>query len=312
MIFRVGLPPLCSCVLDFEPGMKENPVGFNFKFSELKYCLEKIIVMNRKVVWITGASAGIGEALSLRYAKKGWRVVLSARRRDELERVAALFPDPENAYVLPMDVTDHEAMPGWVEEVKNHWGGVDLCILNAGISSRSYIRNTEFKVFKKLMDVNYLGTVSHALALLPLFRAQGHGQFAVLSSLMGKFSSPGRAGYSATKHALHGFFEGLRMEEHPHLHVTLICPGFVRTNITARALTGDGTPQGTIDQTTAEGVPVEKAVKLIEKAIDKKRKEVAFGGFEKSGIYIKRFFPSQLDWMVLRNRKKWEIDEEGQ
>lgn len=262
-----------------------------------------------KVVWITGASGGIGEALAKKYAERNYKVVLSARRVDELKRVAAGFPHPENALILPMDVTKATEIASNTEKVLSTFGKIDVCILNAGISSRAYIRDTQLEVFKKLMDVNYHGCVTHALELIPIFRKQGYGHFVVISSLMGKFSSPGRAGYSASKHALHGFFEGLRMEEHPNIKVSMICPGFVQTNVTANALGPDGKPQGTIDSTTANGIPVDKAAEKIIRAVDKNKKELVFGGFEKSGVYIKRFFPSILDWMVLKNRKKWELEE---
>lgn len=262
-----------------------------------------------KVVWITGASGGIGEALSLQYAEKGWKVVLSARREDELKRVASQFDKPENALVLPMDVTKVEELTEKTDQVISNFGKIDICILNAGISNRSYVRDTQLEVFNKLMEVNYLGSVAHTLALLPIFRKQGHGHFVVVSSLMGKFSSPGRAAYSASKHALHGFFEGLRLEEYPTIKVTMICPGFVQTNVTANALGPDGQPQGTIDRTTAEGVPVEKAAAKIIRAIDKNKKELVFGGFEKIGVYIKPISPSLLNWMILKNRKKWELED---
>lgn len=262
----------------------------------------------QKVVWITGASGGIGEALAKRYAERNYKVVLSARRKEELERVASGFANPENALIIPMDVTKVDEMASKTKEVLAAFGKIDICILNAGISSRAYIRDTQIDVFKKLMDVNYLGCVAHALELIPVFRKQGHGHFVVISSLMGKFSSPGRAGYSASKHALHGFFDGLRMEEHPNIKVSMICPGFVQTNVTANALGPDGKPQGTIDSTTANGIPVDKAAAKIIRAVDKNKKELIFGGFEKTGVYIKRFFPSLLDWMVLKNRKKWELE----
>jgi len=266
------------------------------------------IMAEQKVVWITGASGGIGEALAKQYAGRNYKVVLSARREDELKRVASAFPNPENALILPMDVTRTEEIASKTEQVLTAFGRIDICILNAGISNRSYVRDTRMEVFQKLMEVNYLGCVAHALALIPVFRKQGHGHFVVVSSLMGKFSSPGRAGYSASKHALHGFFDGLRMEEHPNIKVSMICPGFVQTNVTANALGPDGKPQGTIDRTTAEGVPVDEAAAKIIRAVDRNKKELVFGGFEKTGVYIKRFFPSLLDWMVLKNRKKWELE----
>ena len=264
---------------------------------------------NSKVVWITGASGGIGEALALWFAKRNWRVVLSARRGEELNKVAERLPEQEKVLVLPLDVTNYDLFPGLTQQVIDRFGRIDCCILNAGISHRSYIRDTQFEVFKKLIDVNYLGSVAHALAVLPEFRKAGKGHFAVISSLMGKFSSPGRAGYSGSKHALHGIFDGLRMEEYPNVKATMVCPGFVQTDVTANALTADGSPQGTIDETTAKGVPVDKAADIIGKAILKGKKEIAFGGFEKTGLYIKRFFPSLLDTLVLKNRKQWELKD---
>ncbi|TVR80705.1 MAG: SDR family oxidoreductase [Saprospirales bacterium] len=265
-----------------------------------------------RVVWITGASGGIGEALAKWFAGKNWRVVISARRVGELNKVAEQLPEQANIMVLPLDVTQYDQFPELTQKVLDKFGRIDCCILNAGISHRSYIRDTNFEVFKKMIDVNYLGSVAHALAVIPEFKKAGQGHFVVISSLMGKFSSPGRAGYSGSKHALHGFFDGLRMEEHPHTRVTMVCPGFVQTDVTANALTADGSPQGTIDDTTAKGVPVEKAARIIGKAILKGKKEIAFGGFEKTGLYIKRFFPGLLDSLVLKNRKKWELEDKKQ
>lgn len=263
-----------------------------------------------KTVWITGASGGIGESLARKYAERDYNIILSARRENKLHELAASFPNRERAFVLPMDVTNFNKMPVMVDKAISKFGKVDICILNAGLSHRSFISNTRFEVFEHLIKVNYLGSVAHAMALLPEFQKEGSGHFVVISSLMGKFSTPGRAGYSASKHALHGFFDGLRLEEGPQLKVTIICPGFVQTNVTANALTGDGKPQGTIDKTTAEGIPVEKATNIILRAIDKEKKEIAFGGIEKTGLYIKQFFPSFLDTLILKNRKHWDLERQ--
>ncbi len=263
-----------------------------------------------KVMWITGASSGIGEALAKWYNKRGWRLVLTARRKDALEDVVNGLERPENTLILPMDVSEFERYPESVDTVLNHFGRIDCCILNAGISHRSYIRETRFEVFKKLIDVNYLGTVAHAHAVLPEFRRAGSGHFVVISSMMGKFSSPGRAGYCGSKHALHGFFDGLRMEEYPNIKVTLVCPGFVSTSVSANALTGDGKPRGTVDRTTEKGVPVDKAAEIIARAVSKGKREIAFGGIEKTGLWLKRFFPSMLDKVVLSSKKNWEFDRE--
>jgi short-subunit dehydrogenase len=265
----------------------------------------------KQVVWITGASAGIGEALAKWYSEKGWRVVLSARREETLKKVASNLANPADSMILPLDVTRFDDFPEMTSRVMAYFGRIDCCILNAGISHRSYIRDTRFEVFQRLIEVNYLGSVAHALAVLPEFRKAGRGQFVVISSLMGKFSTPVRAGYSGSKHALHGFFDGLRMEEYPDIKVTMVCPGFVQTEVTANALTADGKPQGTIDETTAKGVPVDKAAEIIGKAAENGKREIAFGGIEKTGLWIKRFFPSLLDKLVLKNRKKWEIENKS-
>ncbi|TVR87219.1 MAG: SDR family oxidoreductase [Saprospirales bacterium] len=263
-----------------------------------------------KVMWITGASSGIGEALARWYNNRGWRLVLTARRKDALEDVVNGLEHPENTIILPMDVSEFERFPESVDTVLKHFGRIDCCILNAGISHRSFIRETRFEVFKKLVDVNYLGTVAHALAVLPKFRRAGGGHFVVISSMMGKFSSPGRAGYCGSKHALHGFFDGLRMEEYPNIKVTLVCPGFVSTSVSANALTGDGKPRGTVDRATEKGVPVDKAAEIIAHAVSKGKREIAFGGIEKTGLWLKRFFPSMLDKVVLSSKKNWEFDRE--
>ncbi len=256
-----------------------------------------------KVIWITGASSGIGEELSYKLSKKGYCLILSARNEEALSKVRANTAHPEKVEVLPLDIAQFDNAPDKVEKAIEFWGRVDILINNAGISQRSLLVETDFSVYKKLMDVNYLGTVALSKAILPHFIEQQNGHYAVVSSLMGKFSSPYRSGYCGAKHALHGFFDALRMEhEKDGIDVTLVCPGFVQTDIAKNALTADGSKQEANDSATKNGLPVSTFCKEMISAIEKKKFEVYIAGSEKKGIYVKRFFPKLLHKLVLRSQ----------
>lgn len=253
-----------------------------------------------QVVWITGASSGIGEALAYQCAKEGSRIVLSARREKELQRVksACNLPD-DQVLVVPLDLAEHDSMKNKVEQVINHFGKIDILVNNGGLSQRSLLSETEFSVFKKLMDVDYLGTVALTKEVLPFFVKQQSGHFAAVTSLMGKFASPLRSGYCGAKHAMHGFFDALRMEHHDdNIKVTLICPGYIRTNISKNALTSDGSAQQTMDKATGAGMSPEDCAARIVKSIKKEKMEVTIGGKETYAVLLKRFFPSLLHNIV--------------
>lgn len=259
-------------------------------------------VNKEKVVWITGASTGIGEALAYAYSKKNNKIVISSRNKELLEQVRLNCTYPENVYVLPLDITIFNELPDKVNEAISAFGPIDLLINNAGISQRSLIIDTDFDVYKKLMEVNYLGTVALTKALLPEFIKQKKGQFVTVTSLMGKFSSPFRSGYCGVKHALHGFFDALRMEhEKDGIAVTLICPGFVQTNVAKNALTADGSAQNNEDDATKNGLPVALFAKKMINAIEKEKFEAYIGQKEIMGVYLKRFFPKLLHKVVLRS-----------
>ncbi len=259
-----------------------------------------MITFKDKVVWITGASSGIGEALAYQSAKAGARLVLSARRENELERVKSncQMPD-EDILIVPLDLADHDQMEQKVDRVMAHFGKIDILINNGGVSQRSLIVDTAFSVYKKLVDVDYLGTVALSKAVLPVFVKQKSGHFGVITSLMAKFASPLRSGYCGAKHALHGFFDALRMEHHDdNIKVTLICPGYVHTNISRNAMTADGTAQNTMDAATGSGMSPEDCALKIISAIEKEKMEVLIGGKETFAVYIKRFFPKLLHSIV--------------
>ncbi|MEM1322479.1 MAG: SDR family oxidoreductase [Bacteroidota bacterium] len=253
-----------------------------------------------KVVWITGASSGIGEALSYAFAKEGARLVLSARREAELRRVQQQSGLPEErVLVLPLDLAQLETMAAKVAAVVERFGRIDVLVNNGGLSQRSLIIDTDISVYKRLMEVNYLGTVALTKAVLPVFIQQQSGQIGVISSLMGKFASPLRSGYCGAKHALHGFFDALRFEhEKNNVEVTLLCPGFIRTNVSRNALTADGSPQQKMDAATDKGMSPEHCAEQIIAALRRGKFEAYIGGKETLAIYVKRLFPKLLHRIV--------------
>ncbi|WP_339841078.1 SDR family oxidoreductase [uncultured Maribacter sp.] len=259
--------------------------------------------MKNKVIWITGASSGIGEALAYQLNELGTKIILSARREDALLKVKSKCKFPENAVIIPLDLTDFESLENITAKAISIYGKIDILINNGGLSQRSLIIDTKFEVYQQMIDVNYLGTIKLSKCLLPFFIAQKSGHFVTITSLMGKFSSPYRSGYCGAKHALHGFFDALRMEhEKDNIDVSIICPGFIQTNVAKNALTGDGTALQEEDSATENGMPVDLCAKEIITAIKKKKFETYIGGKEKYGIYLKRFFPKLLHRIVLRSK----------
>lgn len=256
-----------------------------------------------KVVWITGASSGIGKALALHLSKeRSNKLILSARREEALNEVKTLCAFPENISIVPFDLAKIETMNDIVEIAIQAFGPIDILVNNGGVSQRSLIIETSIEVDKKLMEVDYLGTVALSKAILPHFIEKQSGQFVAVSSLMGKFSSPYRSGYCGAKHALHGFFDALRMEhEKDGIYVTMICPGFVNTNVARNALTGSGEIQNSQDTATEQGLSPEVFAKHMTGAIAKKKFEAYIGKKEVLGVYLKRFFPKLLHYFVLRS-----------
>lgn len=256
-----------------------------------------------KIIWITGASSGIGRSLALLMGHRGARIILSGRDRLRLEEVKRAMPQPDRAVILPLDLNDPDALPGIVQKALDSFGLVDILVNNAGISQRSTIADTGMEVYEKLMRVNYLGTIGLTKALLPHFTSRKQGHFVVVTSLMGKFGSPLRSGYCGAKHALHGFFDVLRMEHQKDgVFVSLICPGFVRTDLARNALVGDGTAQGFQDRATENGMDPELFARKMLRAIEKRSWESYIGGREVFGVYLKRFFPRLLHRVVLRSQ----------
>ncbi|SIQ76110.1 SDR family oxidoreductase [Maribacter ulvicola] len=259
--------------------------------------------MENKVIWITGASSGIGEALAYQFNALGAKIIISARRENALCGVKSKCKFPDNVVVLPLDLTHYESLENITEKAFSFYGHIDVLVNNGGLSQRSLIIDTKFDVYQQMINVNYLGTLNLTKHVLPYFISQKSGHFVTVTSLMGKFSSPYRSGYCGAKHALHGFFDALRMEhEKDNIDVTIICPGFIQTNVAKNALTGDGSALQKEDNATKNGMPVSDCAKEIISAIKKKRFETYIGGKEKFGIYLKRFFPKLLHKVVMSSK----------
>jgi len=252
-----------------------------------------------KVVWITGASSGIGEALAYAFSREGAHLILTARRRDRLEAVKNACTGEGKVLLLPFDVTDYDFHPTAVAAAIEHFGQVDILINNAGISQRSLVLETDFSVDRRIMEVNYFSVISLTKHVLPYMIERGGGQIAVVSSLLGKFSTPRQSAYCASKHALHGYFDSLRSEVYDQgIRITLICPGFVRTEVSIHALRGDGQEHGVLDNRIAKGMPAEVCARHILNAIYKRKEEVYIARYEKIALYLKRFAPGLLSKLM--------------
>ena len=251
--------------------------------------------MKNTVVWITGASSGIGEALAYNYSAKGAKLIISARNRDELFRVKMACKNPALVHVLSFDLENTEMLSQKAADAIRIFGRIDLLINSGGISQRSLAIDTTLATEERLMRINFWGTVGLSKAVLPTMIAQGGGHIVCISSLVGKFGTRLRSTYSASKHALHGYFDSLRSEVYDkNVHITIACPGYIKTNVTINALTADGTPQGSMDEAQANGMSPEACAAEIVKAIDQKKEEVYIGGKEVKGVLFKRLLPARF------------------
>lgn len=257
--------------------------------------MSKGFAFNGAVVWITGASSGIGEELARQAAAKGAKLVLSARQQPELERVrdACLAAGSPDVLVLPLDVLDYDAMGAKTRAVVDHLGRIDLLVNNAGVSQRSFCVDTDFSVYRQMMDINVLGQIALTQAVLPVMLEQGSGHIAVTASVAGKVGAPLRTGYCAAKHAVMGFFDALRTEvAAAGLQVTTITPGFIRTAVARNALGADGTAVGASDADIEGGMEVDACARVIMEGFEAGQPEIAVGdGPEMALLQLKRDDP---------------------
>lgn len=255
------------------------------------------------VVWITGASSGIGAALTHALHERGARLIISSRRRRALQQVKTKCEgDTSNIHILPLNLAEMQDLPQKAKEALEIYGHIDYLFNNGGISQRSYAVDTQLDTLQKVMDINFFGSVALTKAVLPSMIEQNQGHIIVTSSVMGKFGTRLRSSYAASKHALHGYFDSLRQEVYEHnIRVTLVCPGYVKTDVTRNAIEGDGSRHGKMGKGQENGMePNLFAEKLLPK-IEKEQEEIYIGGKEIMGVYLKRFAPTLLNKILRKS-----------
>lgn len=246
-----------------------------------------------KIVWITGASSGIGKALAIDFAKQGSKLILSSYDKEEIETVKEeCLKYNKNCFTKIFDLSKPKEVENMAKEVLTEFGHIDVLFNNGGISQRSLTMETSIETDRKIMEVNYFSGVTLTKAILPLMIQNGYGHIVATSSISGKFGFPLRSAYAASKHAIHGFYETVRAElKDKNIKVTIVCPGRVQTNISVNALTKEGKPHGKMDDGQAEGITPESCSRQIIAAMKKNKVEVLIGGKELLMVHIKRFFP---------------------
>lgn len=257
-----------------------------------------------KIAWVTGASSGIGKATCEALAKNGAIVVLSARNEEMLNEVWSFLENSPQHFVLPLDLEQMETFPSKVEQIIEKFGKIDFLFNNGGLSQRSTVAETPIEVDRKIMEINYFGNIALAKAVLPYFIKQQSGHFVITSSLAGKFGFYLRSAYSASKHALQGFYESLALEEaHNNVFVTISCPGKINTPISTNALNASGDKHGLMDHNQATGMSAEVCVSILLNAVAKKKREILIGNKETLAVVLRRFLPQKLFWNIIKKQK---------
>lgn len=249
-----------------------------------------------RVVVITGASSGIGAAMAREYAKMGAKVVLGARREEELRRIAEeIEREGGKVAYCATDVVNEEDCKRLIECAVEHFGGVDVMICNAGLSMRALFDDCNLEVLHRLMDVNFWGTVNCTKYALPWLQ-RSHGSLVGISSVAGIHGLPGRTGYSASKYAMTGFLDTIRVENlKKGLHVMTACPGFTASNVRFSALTADGTQQGETPRNEDKMMTPEQVAHIVARGIHR-RKRLCLMEWEGRGTHLlKKFFPALVD-----------------
>jgi len=256
--------------------------------------------MQKKVVVITGASSGIGKALAEKYAEEGWNVVIAARREDRLAELTNKLGN-ENVLAVKTDVTQEAECRNLIEKAVEKFGQIDVLINNAGISMRALFHKTEMHVMQRLMDVNFWGTVyCTKFALRYLLKTKG--SLVGVISVGGYLGLPGRSGYSASKFAVRGFLQTIRVENlKTGLHVLVVAPGFTASEIRKSALVSNGDQQGDTPRNEDKMMSADACAAHIFKAVNKRKRELILTFLEgKLTVFLSKFVPGFIDKMSYR------------
>jgi dehydrogenase/reductase SDR family protein 7B len=255
-----------------------------------------------KTIWITGAASGIGKAVALDLSKEKTHLILSDIDKDGLKKVALECKNNgSTTQLIPIDLSDENSVASAAKTVSDEKIKIDCLYQFAGISQRALVNETPLFVDRKIFEINFFGAIALVKAVLPGMIENGGGQLAVTSSIVGKFGFPYRSSYSATKHALHGYFESLRAEnKQNNIQVSIIIPGRVQTNISLNALNKDGKAHGKMDDGQDSGIPVDKAAQTIIRNLKRNKKEILVGAKELIMVHIRRFLPSLYYYLSSR------------
>ena len=251
-----------------------------------------------KKAWVTGASSGIGEAIVHKLADIGVSMIISSNDEEGLLRVAdACRGKISKLVIAPFDLASTDNIKSFAEEKISELGGIDFLFNIGGISQRARVDETPLWLDRKIFEINYFGTIALTKAVLPHMLMQRSGHIAATSSISGRFGFPLRSAYSASKQALHGFFETLYLEnKDKNIRTSVIIPGRVRTNISLHALNAAGMEHGKMDPGLDRGIPPQKAAGIILKGLARNKREILVGGGEIMMLYIRRLWP----WLFFR------------
>ncbi len=258
-----------------------------------------------KTVVITGASSGIGQALALEFGELGANVVAGARSEDGLKELTdTIVAKGGKAVYAITDVTKEADCENLISKAVESFGGIDVLICNAGISMRALFDDVDLSVLKRLMDVNFWGTVYCTKYALPWLQ-KSKGTVVGVSSVAGIHGLPGRTGYSASKYAMTGFLETIRIENlKKGVHVMITCPGFTASNVRFTALTADGSSQGESPRAEEKMMSAAEAAHRIIKGISKRKRTVLMDFNGRASTQIKKIWPSFLDRMFYNHMAK--------
>ena len=264
-----------------------------------------MISLQDQVVWITGASSGIGEALAYAFANRGAKLILSSRREEELRRVKknCSLPD-EHVLIVPLDVAETEKIPSAVQTVLSHFKRIDILVNNAGVSHWTKVKDLSVELIQRIMNVNFIGGAALTHEVLPGMLERKQGSIIVISSVLGKMPVRKQAAYVASKYALQGFYDTLRLEvAGDGVHVLVVCPGFVRTNVAKNSLNKEGVAINQDNEKIKSGLDPSYVAERILQSLDRKKNELVIAGKpEKTALWMKRFFPSAFTSMMSKRK----------
>lgn len=257
-------------------------------------------------IWITGASSGIGEALALEFANRGARIILSGRNENKLSVVKNCCHNSDRHFILPFDISDGEQVKNAYQQLQVQNIEVDWLINNAGISQRSLIMDTDEQVERQLMEIDYFAQIRLTRLVLPDMITRKQGKVVMISSVAGLLGTQYRGGYGAAKAAIHMWANSLRAELHEQgIEVATIFPGFIQTNVSINALTGDGSAQGSMDEATDKGLSARAFARLAAQALVKGEEHIVIAGVkEKLATTVNRLSPSALYKLIRKAQVK--------